>query len=855
MTVLDAIRGEEARGGLPAAVAAAVAQVRSALEANDTGGVTGGAAALQAAVLAATVVPGVDAARPGAMIGFGTQAQAAVASLPALSGDQLRTLLLARDVVIAFFGETSNPQMELYYLHDVLTRLTPFRTFYPYGLLRTHFQPIQARNVAVRLPHGGEGQFREAEESLDAVLSELLPGTWNYRWVRGFKSPCARVEQAASGAWYVVLDRIADRARFQDTGTRLTAADLPTDMPLVPDREVPMLRPVQLTLQITANQPVVRPQDGLIGDWDEADPVGAADDDDLPRCPTLPRAFPATWYRVAPAIGPLPPVIGEAAPGTAVPAPHTFPAFGRVWLNRVEFDERMTVDQYVYALDRTTGTWVESPRLHYRRGADPLPVVIGDTLHRTDGLRFRLNQTAVNAVLDETIAAPGPVRGEVTLRALRRFIGRVVGCDPFRVVLLRKVIATAFLDGGGRLDGFDAAAVRAALASVDAAGYAAIAARLVNGSFAGSDPAENPGGAQRQAEWYARAEADFLRLRAAAAQFTDDVVRETGRDLLTHTLAVTSLDAAAQLVGAADDDLGYFHDPARSAFYLFDRVEGGNGYAETVRDYLHIPPLRRIMTAREDGDDLPTADWFGLLDQITSPCPAQLATRIVFAACRCGATDHRAVCLPAGVPVRDLDARIRHEFDGVTGSAGVIRRALAAFPNVFRDWPDLLWLQVVPEYFAPQVCGAGAPARSFTDLVTRTRVCVTGCLECVDNAEGSVYGSLASAEYVSRPLLDAATRFVRQQEPNAFHLIQAGADLGHELQARAGRPVLRPDGAPATVAVLDDGAHRDVMVTQVLSVVAIAPDATPGPLLEQDGGGWAVRLPFIASYRDERGNP
>jgi hypothetical protein len=481
-------------------------------------------------------------------------------------------------------------------------------------------------------------------------------------------------------------------------------------------------------------------------------------------------------------------------------------------------------------------------------------VVIGDTLHRTDGLRFRLNETTMNAVLDETIDAPGPVRGEVTLRALRRFVGRVVGCDPFRAVLLRKVIATAFLDGGGRLEGFDATAVRAALASVDAAGYAAITSRLVNGSFAGSDMTETPGGAQRQAEWYARAEADFLRLRAAAAQFTDGVVRETGRDLLTHTLAVTGLDAAAQLVGAADDDLGYFHDPARGAFCLFDRVEGGNGYAETVRDYLHIPPLRRIVTAREDGDDLPTADWFGLLDQITSPCPAQLATRIVFTTCRCGATDHRDVRLPTGVPVRDLDARIRHEFDGVTGSAGVIRRALTAFPSIFRDWPDLLWLQVVPEYFASQVCGAGGPARSFTDLVTRTRVCVTGCLECVDNAEGSVYGSLASAEYVSRSLLDAVTRFVRRQEPNAFHLIPAGADIGHELQARAGRPVLRPDGTPATVAVLDDGAHRDVMVTQVLSVVAIAPDAAPGPLVEQDGDGWAVRLPFLASYRDERGN-
>src|SRR5262249_42695947 len=125
--------------------------------------------------------------------------------------------------------------------------------------------------------------------------------------------------------------------------------------------------------------------------------------------------------------------------------------------------------------------------------------------------------------------------------------------------------------------------------------------------------------------------------------------------------------------------------------------------------------------------------------------------------------------------------------------------------------------------------------------------------ECVDNAEGSVYGPLASLEHVSRPLLDAAIALVRQREPGAFHLIPAHADLGHELQARAGRPVAEPDGRPATVAVVEDGIPRDVMITQVLSVVAVAPDAASDPLLEPDDDGFAVQVPFLASYRDERG--
>jgi len=152
------------------------------------------------------------------------------------------------------------------------------------------------------------------------------------------------------------------------------------------------------------------------------------------------------------------------------------------------------------------------------------------------------------------------------------------------------------------------------------------------------------------------------------------------------------------------------------------------------------------------------------------------------------------------------------------------------------------------------VCGGSLPAHSFSDLVTRSRLCVTGCLECVDNAERSVYGPLASAEHVSRPLLDSAISLVRQREPSAFHSIVPGADLGHELQARAGQSVTGLDGGPATITVVEDGVPRDVLVTQVLSVVGVAPDATPDPLLKPKGDGYTVQLPFIASYRDERGN-
>src|SRR5262249_9447716 len=153
--------------------------------------------------------------------------------------------------------------------------------------------------------------------------------------------------------------------------------------------------------------------------------------------------------------------------GAAPAARPAFPALGRVVLGAATFHEGMQVDRYVYAIDRTYGNEVQPPRIHYRRRADnPLPVVLGDTLLRTAGLTFRLRADTVNAVLDEALGGPGPLRGEVTLRALRRFIVRTAGCDPFRSDLLRKILAAHYLAEGGTLDRLDAAAVRRALAAV-----------------------------------------------------------------------------------------------------------------------------------------------------------------------------------------------------------------------------------------------------------------------------------------------------------------------------------------------------------------------------------------------------
>jgi hypothetical protein len=838
--------------GLPAPLSVPAQALLAAVRNGPASAISGTIPPFQSALL--QQVTSLPASTTAALFQVLADAPALAQSLTTLpTGTNLETLCMARQLVHQFFElESDQRGQQQYYFHDILTTLLPFRQFYPFGLLRTHFQPIQAREVSIRLPAAQGGGNEEDTEGLESVLYELLPGTWNYRWGRGLKSPCGRIEQAASGEWYVDIRRIV--AEFEETGTSFQASELPADMPVVFGAVVPMLRPIRLTMARSWNQPLVRRDDGLVGDGDEApdpDPL-----QDPPRCPTLPRAFPAMWYRVVIAPG-APTVIGQAAPDTTQAVPHTFPAVGRVLLDRATFSEQVTVDRYVYALDRTYGTEVQSPRIHYRQGgAVQRPIVIGDTLMSTDGITLHLQEATVNAVLDLALNAPGAVRGEMTLRALRAFISRSANCGPFRSDMLRKIIAAAYLGAGGTLNSLDSSTVRALIADITRPAYDILVRVILDGVFAGADPVEVGTTRQRQETWYEEAWDDLLRLKAVSTGFDDDRVRQTARDVLVHSLAVSMLDAASQLVGASDGDLRYFYRADCCEVYLFDSVDGGNGFSETIARFLQIPPLRRVLASREGepSADLPSVDWFALLDEVLSACPAQTTTRLLWEACRQGVSSPTQVAFPQDLPLRDLEARLRHEFDAVTGASAIVNHLIQRRAATFRSWQDLFWLQIVPEIFAVQAQQQDV-APNLSSFVARTQLCITGCLECVNNGDGSVHGSLLSGEHVSRSLLDILLRVVRQREPGAYLPIAPGADLGGALQARAGSPVLLPNGQPATVSVQDGAVTRQVMLTQVLGGVAAAPDDASGPLLASTGDLWSLQLPLVARYRDERPAP
>src|SRR5262249_12865956 len=155
---------------------------------------------------------------------------------------------------------------------------------------------------------------------------------------------------------------------------------------------------------------------------------------------------------------------------------------------------------------------------------------------------------------------------------------------------------------------------------------------------------------------------------------------------------------------------------------------------------------------------LPDVDGFQFLDEAIGDCPGQLTTRVVCDAIQHGVTDFADLSFHSSIS-SDLQARVRHEFSAISGSASVLKALTATWPSLFATWQDLLWIQVLPERFASALVSANTVS-GLEDMRTRTHICVAGCIECVDNGDGSVHGALASAEHVSRGLIDMLRQYV-----------------------------------------------------------------------------------------------
>jgi len=746
-------------------------------------------------------------------------------------------------------GDPSSRRMSLFYFHSLLTTLAPFRRLYPYGLARTQFQHVNAKEVSVLLPDG----VRDAE-SIDTALFELLPGSWNYRWLHPRKSPCGRIEQlGGSEVRYANLSNVEQLgAVFDVTATALTAADLPSEMPQFgPGDTLQIVSPRVVPMRISTYRPRVDRASCLVADEDEAP---GTHDPHAPECPTLPRAFPAQWHRVSGCANPT--SIRSPDPSVGVGA-HEYPALGRYVFDDVTFSSDMKTDTFVYALDRTYGMGaIESPRIYFRKGAPHQFVAIGDQTAQTDGLTFNLKLSVIKSITDDVATLAGPSRGELIIRALRRFFLRDTGADPFQAEMLRKIALAQVLESGKTLSTIEVGDIQQAIQSITPQQYNTLRDGVIDGLLAGTTGNERALLQGRYIDWYDRAYPRIASAQVASNRFDTSYLKETGKDILVHSLAVVLEGALASLVGASNGDVAYFYNPSRGQVYLFDSVEGGNGYSETARRFLHIPPLQRLLHSRGNSRlSLPDVDGFQLIEEAMGDCPGQLATRVVFDATQGGISAVSGLSFHASVSA-DLQARVRHEFNSVSGSAAVLRALSATNPGLFTGWQDLLWIQVFPERFAAQLVQSGVVS-GLEDLRTRTHLCVTGCIECVDNADQSVHGVLASSEHVSRGLLDVLRERIIREERSSYLDIPAGQSIGGALQGAVAQPVMDANGAPVTVQVDDNGTPRHILLTKVLSTVSSAHGILPraSSLRPLGPGRFEVAIPFVAAYRDERPLP
>ncbi len=755
--------------------------------------------------------------------------------------------------LICSFEKSGGPvdrRMSLHYFHSLLTTLAPFRRFYPFGMARTLFQHINAKDVTVPLPEG-----TQEVESISTALSELLPGSWNYRWVLPRKSPCGMVQKlGGTDAHYANINHIeALGAVFEPTTAMLTSADLPSEMPQFgPSDAMPVYRPRVLPMRKTYYRPTVDRATCLVADGDELPPTN---DPDAPECPTLPRAFPVTWYRVS-GCGHSVAVRGPEDSSEGV-GPHQYPAIGRCLFEDVSFSSDMKTDRFVYAIDRTYGLGtIDSPRIYYRKGNPHQWVAIGDQSTVTDGLTFRLKPAALSAVTQQATTTAGFLRGELLVRSLRRFLLRETGADPFQADMLRKVILAQVLATGKTLSSMDAADIRQAMVAIGQQQFDTLRDSLIDGLVAGTTGREQGLLRGRYTDWYDRAFSRLATAQIACGRFDPALVQDAATGILVHSLAVLLEGALASLVGASGGDLGYFYSPSKGEIYLFDTVEGGNGYAETARRFLHIPPLQRLLHSRGNRPhSLPDVDGFQLLEEAIGDCPGQVATRVIFDAIRNGVTSVAALSFHPSVS-SDLQARVRHEFSSISGSAPVVAALRGTWPSLFADWRDLLWLQIMPEWFVSSLVSTGVVS-GVEDLRARSRVCVSGCVECVDNGEGSVHGALASGEHVSRGLVDLLRQWMIGTEPASFLAIPSGQSVGAALQGTLGQPVLDAAGNPVTVRIDDHGTQRQILLTRVLSTVSSAQGVSWGgsPVRQTSPGAFEVAIPFVAAFRDERPLP
>lgn len=695
-------------------------------------------------------------------------------------------------------GSSPNPYRDRGYLWTLLKlplfrRGVPARGLpgdLPYMWVPNLFEAVGNETVRV-IEAFDNGNTRDLGfESVRTVLAMLPPGTFTYRfgdWAR--KVPVSRFgAQGQPSTLTPRLEAVLLTVTDPDAYSRsecppIEVDDLPPDFPSG-GQPVSVYTPRQVTLISVGDNPRVT-GDGLTAD-DDARPFTEG----LYDLPTPPTTYPLHGYRVrlstgaaeipcrlaeryrTPTGGPLPPQ----------PRPGVLLAF-----ERIQYDPSLAVTEFVWGLDQQITTRKTEPaRLVYRDSADfQRPVVLGR--HFTaPAVWFDLDlrpASAAGRFLDR-------VWREINSLPHQSLLGQVL-CAFLSEFATEPAPEEAPWLPGGRPGPFTVRSLRTLVifhllerwhppAEANACPTAPPRFTLdeLRGCFEENHPnyiddarfewlcvavagRQNPASPVSRADTLRRSLVNLRSARLRADQFGKPLFERTARGILLNTLGLTLHAAALRLTGAEDGNLGYAYSDlpdGRAFLAIFDTDEFGNGTADVVRTYLHIPAAERrlldeLRARGRHPDPLPTTDFARTLEEQLIECESSQAAQIAF---------HN---VPATGPMLEP---LAGEAAGERHSAGPVfdflrtRLACASFDDAF-------WPQLCPEFIdhlgghAFHSAAALVPSTEFPTfqaLDSASGFCVAGCVNCTLNPEMNLPGVLVARETVNKPLLDAFYRTV-----------------------------------------------------------------------------------------------
>jgi len=245
----------------------------------------------------------------------------------------------------------------------------------------------------------------------------------------------------------------------------------------------------------------------------------------------------------------------------------------------------------------------------------------------------------------------------------------------------------------------------------------------------------------------------FHSFQSQLTEFDQSFIERWGEDILVHSIALKAFQAALLCSGAGSSEMGYFYDvdvDGNHKIYLFDKVQGGNGLAELIKNHFYIAEHQRT-EASANQISLPTTDFVSEFLFRMGACPSHLS---LTACCQ----SREIVDTPKlGISVKELlTTDIEYSLETLKTNRIVwwlLEKSKISFKPSNLD--DLQFAIDSASILLQELIGDGtlSGGTPYDDFERALAGCIDACPECLDDQENSVFGSFLNKEHVDNRLL------------------------------------------------------------------------------------------------------